>query len=217
MGKTVNKMAQGATAGAKIGGLAGPGGAAIGAGVGGVAGGLYGAFADDPYGDRIAERIRELEMREAGLTPEEMSVYRQSMNAPAIEESAAASARRQAALATQGTSSGAMLRQMQEQEGIEAQQLQKTELGLVNADIQAKADKERELTRLYKEQAGLAEDPTEAMFDFAEEVEYQVQGAAKEASMQEAMLKFLDGEGLDGTPEQRNEMLGFFSWMGGQK
>ena len=214
---TVSKMARGATAGGQIGGLIGPGGSAIGAGIGAVGAGAYDLLTDDPYEERIKKRIRDLEMREAGLTPEEMAVYRQSMNAPAIEEAAAASARKQAALATQGASSGAMLRDMQEEEGIKAGQLQKTELALMNANIQAEADKERELDRLYKEQAGLAEDPTKSMLDFADEVEYQVEGAAREASMEEQLLNFIKGEGLDGTPDQRNELTGFFSYLGAIK
>lgn len=203
--------------GLQVGSLANPtAGIAASAGLGAV-GAVGDLLYKDPYEKRIAERIRELEMREAGLTPEEASVYRQSMNAPAIEEAAAASARKQASLALHGGSSGAMQREMQEKEGIEAGQLQKTELSLMNAGLQADADKERELDRLYKEQAGLAEDPTKSMLDFADEVEYQVEGAAREASMEEQLLNYLKGEGLDGTKEQRDELTGFFSYLGAIK
>tara|TARA_R110002020_G_scaffold19780_1_gene67931 strand:- start:2002 stop:2658 length:657 start_codon:yes stop_codon:yes gene_type:complete len=199
--------------GAQIGGLAGPGGAAAGAGLGAAGGIAYEMFNEDPYEDRIAKRIRELEMQEAGLTPQEMALYRQSMNAPAIEEAAASEQRRLAAIATQG-GDGNLFRQIQQDEQREAYLRQKTELGLMGASLQADAEKERELDRLHKEQAGLAEDPTEDMLAFADEVEYQVQGAAQETAMQEAMLNFLQGEGMDGSPAQKEELMGFVSWLG---
>ena len=216
MSKT-KAMLQGATTLGRIGGsVAGPMGALGGAAAGALGGLAYDMFDSDPYEDRIAARIRELEMQEAGLTPQEMSLYRQSMNAPAIEAQAAAEARRNAALASGERSVGGdIFRQIGQDEAKEAQRFQQTELGLMGANLQAEAEKERELDRLYKEQSGLKQDPTEDMFAFAEEVDYQVQGAAQETAMQEAMLNFLKGEGMDGTPQQRQELTGFFSWLGG--
>ena len=215
----VKNLASGAALGARLGGLAGPGGALVGGVGGALASGAYDLLTTSEEEKRrahLAERIRELEMREAGLTPEEASIYRQSINAPAIEEAAAADARMQSALAMKGTGSGALMSKLQEDEAKKAAQLQKTEFGLMGADLQAKAEQERELDRLYDEQAGLAEDPTESMLAFADEVEYQVTGAAEEASLNEAMLGFLKGEGMDGTPEERKDLMGFISWMGGQ-
>lgn len=214
----VKDLASGGRLGTQLGGLVSPFGAFAGGVIGGAAGGAYDLLTTSEEEKRkahLAERIRELEMREAGLTPEEASIYRQSINAPAIEEAAAADARMQSALAMQGTGSGALMRDLQEDEAKKAEQLQKTELGLMGADLQAKAEQERELDRLYDEQAGLAEDPTESMLAFADEVEYQVAGAAEEASMNEAMLNFLKGEGMDGSPEQQKELMGFFSFLGG--
>ena len=214
----VKDLASGGRLGTQLGGLVSPFGAFAGGVIGGAAGGAYDLLTTSEEEKRkahLAERIRELEMREAGLTPEEASIYRQSINAPAIEEAAAADARMQSALAMQGTGSGALMRDLQEDEAKKAEQLQKTELGLMGADLQAKAEQERELDRLYDEQAGLAEDPTESMLAFADEVEYQVAGAAEEASMNEAMLNFLKGEGMDASPEQQKELMGFFSFLGG--
>lgn len=212
----LSSAARGASLGASVGGLAGPMGAGVGAGIGALGGLAYEMFDSDPYEDRLAARIRELEMQEAGLTPQEMALYRQSMNAPAIEAQAAAEARRNAALASGDRSVGGdIFRQISQDEAREADRLEKTELGLMSANLQAEAERDRELDRLYREQAGLAEDPTEDMFAFAEEIEYQVQGAAQETAMQEAMLNFLKSEGMDGTPQQQQELMGFFSWLGG--
>ena len=154
----LESMAKYGALGAQLGGLAGPMGAAAGAGLGALGGAAYEMFSSDPYQDRLAKRIRELEMQEAGLTPEEMAVYRQSMNAPAIEQAAAAKQQQLAALATQGASEGALFRNIQNQEEAVADRLGKTELALMAENEKAKLAQERELDMLYKEQAGLQED-----------------------------------------------------------
>ena len=178
---------------------------------GALAGGIYGAVHETAQEAYLKARIREMELKEAGLTDEEMSVYRESINAPTNEARAADDVKFQAARAGQDVSSGDFLRKMQEEERIKANQYQKTELGLMGADLQAKAEHERELERLYKEQAGLEVDPTESMLSFASEIEYQATGAGEQAAMQEAMLNFLQGEGMDGTPAEKKELMGFWA------
>jgi hypothetical protein len=213
----IQNLARGAQLGAKIGGLAGPTGSLIGAGVGTLAAGAYDMFTTSPeeeYQQRLKKRIRDLEGKELGLTDEEMSLYRQSMNAPAIEAAAAAQARRDAALASGDRSVGGdVFRQMGDAEKREADALKKTEHALMVENEKAALAQQRELDRLYAEQAGLQEDPTEAMLAFADEVEYQVQGAAQEAALNESMLQFLKDEGLDGTAREREDALGFVTYL----
>jgi len=203
----IGLMAGGATGNPLIAGGLGAAGA--------VAGSIYGAVHESEREKYLKRRIREMELKEAGLTDEEMAVYRESMNAPINEARAADDVKYQSARASQDIASGDFLRSMQQEEATKAGQLQKTELGLMSADLQAKAEHELQLDRLYKEKAGLEVDPTESMLSFAEEIEYQAQGAAEQDAMQEAMLNFLQGEGMDGTPAEKKELTGFISFLSG--
>jgi len=190
----------------------GPAGTAASLGLGAV-----GAVADKlyktPYEQRLADRIKELEGRELGLTDEEMAIYRQSMNAPMIEARAADEAKRMAAIAGTDVTSGAFFRDVGEEERRQAGDLAKTEATLLVENERAKREQEKELDQLYALQEDQQVDPTESMFALADEIEYQVVGKAEEAAMKEKMLQFLGNEGLDGTAKEKKDLAGFLQMV----
>ena len=204
-----------AKTGLQVGSLfGGPAGTAASVGLGAV-----GAVADKlyktPYEQRLADRIKELEGRELGLTDEEMAIYRQSMNAPMIEARAADEAKRLAAIAGTDVTSGAFFRDVGEEERRQAADLAKTEAALLVENEKVKREQEKELDQLYALQEDQRADPTESMFALADEIEYQVVGKAEEAAMKEKMLQFLGNEGLDGTAKEKKERLGLFEYITG--